>query len=155
MCIGVKAHAQSRKPYSADMPKNKRLKEIVGDNVKAVMTAKKLSQTKVAAAAKKFGTPLDQTTVGRVCRAEFPATLDTLEAIANGLGVPAWQCALPNGTDATLMAILHAWEQSGDHGKKLLALAAKGALERDSFEAVGGAASGAAGQSQPRRSRPG
>ena len=138
MCIGVKAHTQSRKSYIAEMPKNKSLKEIVGENVKAVMTVKKLSQPKVAAAAKKSGTPVDQTTVGRVCRAEFPATLDTLEAIANGLGVPAWQCVLPNGEDRTIMAILHAWEKSGEQGRKLLALAAKGALERDSFESAAG-----------------
>lgn len=156
MCIGVKAHAQSRKSYSAEMPKNKKLKEIVGENVKAVMTEKKLSQPKVSAAAKKVGTPVDQTTVGRVCRAEFPATVDTLEAIANGLDVPAWHLFLEHLSEPGLLELLLAWEQSGVQGKKLLSLAAKGALERDSFESsAGAAASGAASATQPRRSRAG
>jgi transcriptional regulator with XRE-family HTH domain len=138
------------------MPKNKKLKEIVGENVKAIMAAKKLSQPKVAAMAKKSGTPVDQTTVGRVARADFPATVDTLEAIANGCGVPSWQLLIPSGTDVGILELLRAWEQSGDQGKELLSLAAKGALQRESFEATdSGAADRASSIAQPRRNRSG
>jgi transcriptional regulator with XRE-family HTH domain len=138
------------------MPKNKQLKEIVGENLKAIMLAKKLSQPKVAAMAKKAHTPVDQTTVGRVARADFPATVDTIEAIANGVGVPAWQLLLSSGSDVGLLELLRAWEQSGDQGKELLSLAAKGALQREAFEATdSGAADRASGIAQPRRNRSG
>jgi transcriptional regulator with XRE-family HTH domain len=137
------------------MPKNKKLKEVVGENVKAIMAAKNLSQPKVAAAAKKAGTPVDQTTVGRVSRADFPATVDTLEAIANGLGVSPL-LLLASGSDVGILELLRAWEQSGEQGKKLLALAARGALERDAFGAAEGEPSGgSAGFAQPRRNRSG
>lgn len=134
------------------MPKNKTLKQIVGENVKAIMTTKGLSQPKVAAIAKKAGTPLNQTTVGRIANASFPATLDTLEALASGLGVAPWLFLLPYTSDKNFLVLLEAWEQSGEQGKRLLLLAAKGALERDSFE---WAAGGATDVAQSRRSRPG
>lgn len=95
MRLAVKARVQPLLGYAAKMPKNKPLKELLGENVRAVMKARRVSQPKVAAIAKKRGTPIDQTTVGRIARAEFPATMDTLEAMANGLGLEPWQLLLP------------------------------------------------------------
>jgi len=81
--------------YSANVPKNKPLRVVLGENVAGVMKAKRLSQPKVAANAKRAGTPIDQTTISRVSRAVYPATIDTLEAIANGLGIDPWQLLMP------------------------------------------------------------
>lgn len=119
------------------MPKNKTLKEIVGDNVKAIMATKKLSQTKVAAAAKKSGTPIDQTTVGRIARADFPATLDSLEALANGLGVEPWQVLYPKLDPAALpkavpgLALTEADREQVEQAKRLLSDLS--AAQRDLF----------------------
>lgn len=82
--------------YAVNVPKNKSLKAVLGENVLAVMKAKGLSQPKVAAAAKRAGTPVDQTTIGRVARAVYPATVDTLEAVSNGLGVDPWLLLMPD-----------------------------------------------------------
>lgn len=64
--------------------------------MRAVMKAKGLSQPKVAARAKLKGYPIDQTTVGRVANVAFPATVDTLEAIANGLDIDPWKLIFPD-----------------------------------------------------------
>lgn len=91
----VKAHTQPGLRYDLKMQKNKTLREVLALNVSAVMEVRRLSQPAVAAAAKKKQTPVDQTTVGRVKRGDFPASVDTIEAIANGLGVEAWQLLMP------------------------------------------------------------
>lgn len=77
--------------YHADVPKIRPLREIVGANVKAIRTAKKMSQPQVVAAAKQYGAKIDQTTVGRIERAAVPTTIDTLQSLALGLGVEPWQ----------------------------------------------------------------
>ncbi len=154
--IGVNAHRNKRRSYDANMRKNRTLKEIVGENIATILRVKKLSQPKAAAIAKKAGTPVNQTTISRVARAEFPATLDTIEAIANGLEVPPWQLLLESGTDHSSLELLRAWAQSGEQGRKLLALAAKGAMERDTqFDTSPGDAreGGDVGPRQPRRGR--
>lgn len=82
--------------YHADMPRNKALKVVVGDNVQAVMTAKKVKQQQVAALAKQRGHKIDQTTVGRIARAAIPTTVEKLEAVAAGLGIDPWQLLVPD-----------------------------------------------------------
>jgi len=81
--------------YRADVPKSKDLKTVVAENVRAVMAAKKLSQPQVALLAKQKGEKIDQTTVGRIARAEIPTTLDKLEALCAGLGLEPWQILMP------------------------------------------------------------
>lgn len=82
--------------YHANMPRNKTLRELLAANVAEVMRVRNLSQSKVAAIAKAKQTPTNQTTVGHVLKAEFPANVDTIEAIANGLGVEPWQLLKPD-----------------------------------------------------------
>lgn len=117
------------------MPKNKPLRSVLGANVAAVMAAKKLSQVKVAASAKKAGLKVDQTTVSRVMRAgklnatreeaEYPTTIDTIEAIAHGLGVEPWRLFVPATFDDKLLAVLNAWSVSSEVGRDLLRSAAE------------------------------
>ena len=124
------AHMHRTKGYCANMPKNKSLRTVVGENVQAVMLAKKLSQPKVAEAAAKAGTKIDQTTVGRVANAVFPATVDTLEAVANGLGVEPWRLCVPSSYDDKFLAILKAWAVSSEVGRDLIRTAAMVAMEK-------------------------
>lgn len=81
----------SSRAYYADVPRNKTLRQVLADNLSAAMKAKKLSQPKVAAAAKSAGRKIDQTTVGRIARGEIPTTVDTLDALAAGVGFEPWQ----------------------------------------------------------------
>lgn len=126
----LQAHMHRTRGYRLKMPKNKSLKTVVGENVKAIMEAKRLSQPKVAEAASKRGTKVDQTTVGRVANSVYPATLDTLEAIANGLGVEPWRLCITSTTDEKLLAILKAWSVSSEVGRDLLRSAAEVAIEK-------------------------
>jgi len=80
---------------NASVPKNKPLKDVVAANALAVRKAKRMSQPAVAAAAKVKGRPIDQTSVGRIERGDFPATVDSLEALAAGLGLEPWQLLHP------------------------------------------------------------
>lgn len=77
--------------YYANVPRNKPLKEVLAENVTAIMDTLDLAQDDVAKAARRCGMKLSQSTVGRVKRAAFPASLDTIEALAIGLGVLPWQ----------------------------------------------------------------
>lgn len=115
--------------YLAKMPKNKTLRQIVGDNAKQIRAAKKLSQPAVAAEAKRRGGQIDQTTVGRVERAEFPASVDTLESLAKGLGVDPWLLLIPGASDQKFLAILSSWADADDRGRRLLSIAATAAID--------------------------
>lgn len=87
--------------YYADVPRNKDIKHVLAENVRAVMTAKRLKQKHVSAIAKQRGEQIDQTTVGRIARAEIPTTVEKLAALAAGLGYEPWQLLVPNlNTDA-------------------------------------------------------
>lgn len=89
----------SARRYYANVPRNKTLKELLAINITLVMDERKLTQAFVVANAKKNGHSINQTTVGRTKNAMYPATVDTVEAIASGLGVQPWQLLLP-GLDA-------------------------------------------------------
>ena len=67
------------------------MKQVVAENVAALMKDRRLKQQHVAALAKQRGAPIDQTTVGRIARAEIPTTVDKLHAVALGIGVEPWQ----------------------------------------------------------------
>lgn len=82
--------------YYADVPKNKPLKLVLGENVTKVMKAKKLSQSNVAALAKQKASKIDQTTVGRIAKATMPTTVDTLDPLAVALGYEPWQLLVPD-----------------------------------------------------------
>lgn len=69
---------------------------LLAANVKAVKKARGLTQKAIAAKAKRAGYTLDQGTVSRVERQEYPPTLETLEAIAFGMKVQAWQLLVPD-----------------------------------------------------------
>lgn len=129
------------------MHKIKPLREIVKDNSKAIRLAKKLSQPGVARAAARAGFDIDQSTVSRAETLKNALSVDHLEALAHGLGIPPWQLIMPAGADEGFLFILRAWAKSGDQGKKLLYLAALGAIERD---AEAGSAGGS-GTTHPRR----
>lgn len=126
----LQARMHSALRYRADMRKNKPLMVVVGENVKALMLEKKMSQPKVAATAAKLGTKVDQTTVSRVANAVYPATVDTLEAVANGLGVEPWRLFMPSNTDEKFLAILKAWSVSSEIGRDLILSAATVAMEK-------------------------
>lgn len=120
-------------PKPAPPPIPFELRAVVSANVAAVMDEKGLSQPGVSAAAKRKGFKIDATTVGRIRRGVFPTTIDTLEALAAGLGVQPWQLLIPAGVVAEkLLVILHAWAQSTESGRELLLIAARGALANDS-----------------------
>ena len=116
--------------YSPNVPKNKSLRAVLGENVAAIMKAKAMSQPKVAAAAKKHGTKVDQTTISRVARAVYPATVDTLEAISNGLDVHPWELLIPDRHDTGFLALLQAWSVTSPTGRDLIASAARVAIEK-------------------------
>lgn len=87
------------------MPNRKSLRRIVADNVAHLRGARALSQPQVSAAAKHAGLIVGQTTVGRVERAAHAADVDTLEALAKGLDVEAWQL-LVDTVDAAALPTL-------------------------------------------------
>jgi hypothetical protein len=130
------------------MPKNKPLRVVLGENVAELMKAKKVSQVKVAAEAKKSGYRINQTTVSRVMRAgkhnasreelSYPTTVDSVEAIAHGLGVQPWRLLLPSSFDEKFLAILQAWSVTSDVGRDLLRSAAVVATEKYGSEASSG-----------------
>lgn len=113
----------------AYMSKIKTLRHVLADNVKARRGTLKLSQSKVASAAKRAGGQIDQRTIGRIENADVPVGVDALESLAKGLASPAWQLLIPDGQDEKFLAILSAWEQADDSGRRLLFIAATGALE--------------------------
>ena len=120
--------------YGKYVPKNKPLTVVLGQNVAELMKAKKLTQTKVAAMAAKHGTEIDQTSVSRVKNAVYPATVDTIEAIANGIGVEPWRLFVPATMDEKFLAILQAWSVTSEVGRDLMRSAASVAVERYSTE---------------------
>lgn len=69
----------------------------VGENVANLMDSNEALNTekKVAAATTKFPVKVTQTTVGRTKKAHHSAKLETIEAIAQAYGVPAWQLLFP------------------------------------------------------------
>lgn len=73
------------------MPRNRSIRQILGENVQRLRAARKMSQPQVAAAAKRLGLPLDQRTVGRIEKGDIPTTIERLEATARALGVEPWQ----------------------------------------------------------------
>lgn len=132
--FSVKAHPHGNRKYLPYVPKNKPLREVVAENAKQTRKRKKLSQPKVASLAKHSGFDIDQSTVSRVERATHGASVDHLEGLARGLGLQPWQLLVPAGADEKFIFVLRAWAQSGEQGRKLLYLAAIGALERDASE---------------------
>lgn len=77
--------------HDAVMPNRKPLREVLGTSVRVLRTAKKMSQAQVAAAGKRSGLQIDGSTIGRIERFEIPTTIDSIAALARGLGVEAWQ----------------------------------------------------------------
>jgi transcriptional regulator with XRE-family HTH domain len=75
------------------MTKTKNLRRILADNLKALKSEHKLSQTKVAKLTKGA---MDQTTVGRIERADIATTVDMIEALAQAFEIEAWQLLSPN-----------------------------------------------------------
>lgn len=76
--------------YYAWMAKQ-RLADVLAKNVEGLRKARRLSQKTVA----KNGS-IDQGTVSRVERKIYPCTLDTIEALATGIGVEAWLLLVPD-----------------------------------------------------------
>lgn len=77
--------------HDAHMPSRNPLREILGTNAKKLRTAKNISQAKLHQATKHSGAPIDSTTIGRIERADNPTSVDSLAALARGLGVEPWQ----------------------------------------------------------------
>jgi transcriptional regulator with XRE-family HTH domain len=75
------------------MVKSKNSREILAANVKALKQARGLSQTKIA---KMSGGAMDQTTVGRIERAEIATTVDMLDALGKAFGLSPWQLLTEN-----------------------------------------------------------
>lgn len=90
--------------YYADMPRGRPLQDILAANLRAVMTERRLKQTHVAARARIAGASVDQRTVGRVREGKEPATVATLDAIAMGIGIDAWQLLKPDLDPKTVAA---------------------------------------------------
>lgn len=127
----------SRTSYDADMHRNKALKQVLADNVSAVMRARQLKQQHVAALARQKGYVIDQTTVGRIARAAIPTTVDKLHAIAAAFGLEPWLLlvqdldhdSLPNLGDAALLVdereMLESYRAAGPRWKVALRYMAK------------------------------
>ena len=73
------------------MPNRKPLSAVLGDNALAMRKERGMSQPMVAAATKRSGMPIDQTTIGRIERAANSRSIDNLAALARGLNVEPWQ----------------------------------------------------------------
>ena len=136
----VKALAHGKKTYPTSVHRNKTLRQIVAENAKATRLDRKLSQPDVAKRAGRLGHEIDQSTVSRMERSTHPSSIDHLEALAKGLGVEPWRLLIPAGADESFMVLLRAWAQSGEQGRRLLLLAARGAAGRDDTEARADAA---------------
>ena len=107
---------------------------MVAENARLARETKKLSQPKVASLAKHSGFDIDQSTISRIERSTHPTSVDHLEGLARGLGMQAWQLLMPAGAEDKFLFLLRAWAQSGEQGRKLLYLAALGAIDRDAGE---------------------
>lgn len=142
------SHVHTVNGYAPNMRKNKPLRIVVGENVATLVKKGDLNQTKVAAAAKKGGFAVDQSTVSRVMRAgkpnaskeeaSYPTTLDTVEAIAHGLGVQPWRLLIRESFDEKFLAILEAWSVTSEVGRDLLRSAAVVAIEKYGSDSQGG-----------------
>jgi transcriptional regulator with XRE-family HTH domain len=95
------------------MPNRKPLSAVLGDNALAMRKARGMSQPMVAAATKRSGTPIDQTTIGRIERAANSRSIDNLAALARGLGVEPWQLLVP-GLDSKHLPTISQEGQSAD-----------------------------------------
>ncbi len=84
------------------MPTKKHLRNVLAENVTALRLKKGLSQPKISTAALHAGFVVGQTTVGRVERAVHAADVDTIEALAKGLGVEPWQLLISELNPASL-----------------------------------------------------
>lgn len=91
----VKPHLHTAPHYYARMPRRPALKDVLGANIGALRRENDQSQPDVVATAGRAGFKVGQTTVGRVERAVHAADIDTIEAIAHGLGVDPWQLLVP------------------------------------------------------------
>lgn len=76
------------------MSKPKTTTEIFAKNVRRLMADKEWTQPQVAEAARKVGYSINQTTIGRALKNSNP-TIESMEAIAAALSVPAWQLLMP------------------------------------------------------------
>lgn len=78
--------------YDFSMNKTKNLRRILATNLKALKLEHKLSQTKIA---KMTNGAMDQTTVGRIERADIATTVDMIEALAEAFDLEPWQLLSP------------------------------------------------------------
>lgn len=69
---------------------------ILSSNVRALMTKNGHSQGDVHRLAKMRGYTLSQSTVGRICKGEIWATLESIEALALIYGLLPWQLMVEN-----------------------------------------------------------
>lgn len=78
--------------YDFQMTKTKNLRHILADNLKALKANHQLSQTKIAKLTKGA---MDQTTVGRIERADIATTVDMINALALAFELEPWQLLTP------------------------------------------------------------
>ena len=79
--------------YYGIMVKSKNLRDILAANTTALRGARELSQAKVA---KLSGGIMDQTTVGRIERAEIATTVDMIDGLAKAYDLEPWQLLTPD-----------------------------------------------------------
>jgi transcriptional regulator with XRE-family HTH domain len=133
MRMSVKARTHAVTPYDENMPKIKTLRQVVGENAKAIRSGKNLTQQDVVDAGRKKGGRIDQTTVGRIERCVHPTTVDSLDTLAKGLGVHPWELLIPDGTEENFLAVLKAWTQANDAGRTALGIVAEGILRKHEY----------------------
>jgi len=90
--LNVKPHLVLRNRYHFGMKLNPgSAKKILATNLQSVMGHQNLSQMGLH---RRSG--VAQATIGRILREESAADIDTLQALASGLGTESWQLLVPN-----------------------------------------------------------
>lgn len=107
---------------STGMPHRPLLEDILAANVKALCRQRGFwhdgedepNQSELARQTKRAGKGINQSTIARVLAAERDTKLPTIEALAAGLGVPAWHLLVPqlNAAETTLVTSAEAVERA-------------------------------------------
>ncbi len=99
------------------------MRGVVARNLRLLMDAKKLRQLPLA---EKAG--IAQSSISAILKEKQAASLDTLEALATALDVPAWLLTWPDlsADDAgTVAQLVRFWQRSGPEGRDYILATAK------------------------------
>jgi transcriptional regulator with XRE-family HTH domain len=99
------------------------IRAVVARNLKLLMDSAKVRQQKLA---ERSG--VSQSSISAILRQEQAASVDTLSAIAQALGVPAWLLTwpdLPTADAEVVTTLLRLWQGSAPEGREYILATAK------------------------------